>query len=113
LNGTSHALAVLGSDLYVGGYFTTAGGKLSVAFARAYILPLPRLSIYRPGSPQGGITISWQSVDTSGFALEQTAALAPPASWVPSTASVTDDGTNKSATMPATNSSQLFRLRRP
>ena len=28
-------------------------------------------------------------------------------------AGVTDDGTNKSVTIPATNSAQFFRLRRP
>jgi len=45
--------------------------------------------------------------------LEQAGALAAPASWVTNTASITDDGTNKSVTLPARNSSQFFRLRRP
>ena len=35
------ALAVSGSDLYAGGEFTTAGGKVSAYIARAYLLPLP------------------------------------------------------------------------
>jgi len=35
-----------------------------------------------------------------------------PASWVTNTASITDDGTNKSVSLPATNNSQFFRLKR-
>jgi hypothetical protein len=36
-----------------------------------------------------------------------------PAGWVTHSATVTDDGINKSVTLPATNSSHFFRLRRP
>jgi hypothetical protein len=45
--------------------------------------------------------------------LEQAGTLAPPPSWVTNVASITDDGTNKSVTLPATNSAQFFRLHRP
>jgi hypothetical protein len=38
---------------------------------------------------------------------------AAPPSWVTNSATVTDNGTNKSVTLPATNSPQFFRLRRP
>jgi len=107
------ALAVSGSDLYAGGYFTTAGGKVSPYIARAYLPTLPTLSIRRSSIPQGGIMVSWPSADTASFALEQAATLAPPPSWVTNAASSTDDGTNKSVTLPATNSAQFFRLRRP
>ena len=41
-----------------------------------------------------------------------TACLGLTASWV-GCVDVTDDGTNKSVTFPATNSAQFFRLRRP
>src|SRR2546422_535300 len=104
------ALAVSGSDLYAGGYFTTAGGKVSAYIARAYLLPLPTLSVFGSGSD---VMVSWPSVDTAGFALEQADTLAAPATWVTNSASVTDDGTNKSVIIPATNSAQFFRLRRP
>ena len=57
--------------------------------------------------------LSWPTVDTAGFALEQAGLLAAPAGWVTNSATVTDDGTHKSVTLPATNSSQFFRLRRP
>jgi hypothetical protein len=99
--------------LYAGGYFTTAGGKVSPYIARAYLRPLPTLSVLRSGVPQGGMTVSWPSVDTAGFVLEQAGALAAPVGWVSNTASITDDGTNKSVIIPATNNAQFFRLRRP
>ena len=97
----------------LGGGFTTAGGKVSVYIARAYLLTLPTLSIRRSSIPQGGIMVSWPSVDTASFTLEQARALAAPASWVTNAATITDDGNNKSVTLPATNSAQFFRLRRP
>jgi hypothetical protein len=55
--------------------------------------------------------VFWPSDDTAGFRLEQAVTLVAPAGWVTNTASVTDDGTNKSVTLPATNSQQFFRLK--
>lgn len=104
------ALALVGSDLFAGGSFTTAGGRVSPYIARAYLLPFPTLSVLRSGS---GVEVSWPSADTAGFALEQTGTLAAPTSWVPNTASVSDDGTNKSVDLPARDRAQFFRLRRP
>jgi hypothetical protein len=90
--------------------FTTAGGKVSAYIARAYLPALPTLSVLRSSE---NVTVSWPAVDTAGFALEQAGPLAAPAGWVTNSATVTNDGTNKSVTLPATNSSQFFRLRRP
>jgi len=59
------------------------------------------------------VLVSWPSVDTAGFALEQARRLAAPASWVTNTVSVTDGGTNKSVTVPVKKSPQFFRLRKP
>jgi hypothetical protein len=112
-DGEVTALAISGSDLYVGGGFTMAGGKVSQRIARAYLLPLPRLSIRTSNIPQGSVTISWPSPDMAGFSLEQASAPISEGSWISNAASITDDGTNKSAHFPATNSAQLFRLRRP
>src|SRR5437870_2648390 len=83
----------------------TAGGKISAHIAHAYLMPLPTLSVLRSG---GDVMVFWPSVDTVGFALEQAYTLAPLTSWVSNTASITDDGTNKSLTLPATNSAQFF-----
>src|SRR5207249_10086695 len=104
------ALAVSGRDLYAGGGFTTAGGKVSAYIARAYLLTLPALSVLRSGTD---VMVSWPSADTVGFALEQANTLAASASWVTNATSVTDDGTNKAVTVPATNGAQFFRLRGP
>jgi len=109
MNRPVNALVVSGCDLYAGGPFTIAGGKVSAYIARAKLLPCPALSVLRSGTD---LTISWPSADTAGFALQQAAALLP-SSWVKNSASITDDGTNKSVTIPATNGPQFFRLRSP
>src|SRR5262245_12861084 len=83
-----NALAMSGSDLYVGGDFTAAGGKVSAYIARAYLPTLPTLSVLRSTTD---VMVSWPSVDTAGFALEQTGILTAPTSWVPNTSSVSDD----------------------
>jgi hypothetical protein len=109
MNGGVLALALSGSELYAGGYFTTAGGKVSAYVARAYLPTLPTLSVHRSGA---NVMVSWPSVDTSEFNLEQ-ANMPALATWVTNAASITDDGTYKSVTVPATYGSQMFRLRRP
>jgi len=107
---TVSSLAISGNDLYVGGTFTNAGGKACARIARVYLGTLPTLSVARSA---GSVTISWPSAGTDGFALERADLLAPPTSWVSNTASIGDDGTSKSVVIPATNSAQFFRLRRP
>ncbi len=104
------ALAGLGNDLYVGGQFTTAGGKLSPYIARAYLPELPTLSVLCSGA---NVRVGWPSADTAGFALEEADSLAASSSWGASTSSVTNDGTNKSVTLPTTNGMRFFRLRAP
>jgi hypothetical protein len=113
VNGSVSTLAVMGNDLYAGGGFSIAGGKVSEFIARAYLLPLPTLSVSASSIPQGGITVSWPSADTDGFTLQQAGTPSTPASWISTTASITDDGTTRSVALPATNSAQFFRLRRP
>jgi hypothetical protein len=110
MNGYVTALAVAGNDLFVGGNFTTAGGKLSGYIARAYLPTLPDLSLHASGSE---VIVSWPSVNTDEFTLEQTDKLANSPTWVTNGANVTDDGTNKLLSIPATNKAQYFRLRRP
>jgi len=71
---------------------------------------LPSLLLRQSGTD---LMISWPSADTDGFVLEQAATLASPASWVSTSASVADDGSNKLVTLPVTNSPLFFRLRGP
>ncbi len=106
---TVRALTVSGDDLYVGGNFTKAGDKVSTFAARAYLLPLPTLSVL--GS-NANVMVSWPSPDTDDFVLEQAGSV-PPATWVVTAASFNNDGTNKWVHLPATNGAQFFRLRRP
>jgi len=101
---------VSASDLFVGGNFNLAGGKASASVARAYLLDLPALSVVRSGTD---LEISWPSAETAEFALERAGVVSAPASWVPNTTAITDDGVKKSVTVPATNTPQFFRLRRP
>jgi len=92
----------------MGGGFTVAGEKISAYLARAYLQTLPGLSVFRSWNQ---VLVSWPSFDAAGFTLEQSGTLLPCLTWVPNAASVTDDGTNKSVILPATNSAQFFRLR--
>lgn len=110
MNSWVSTLAVSGNDLYAGGSFTEVGGKFSSFIARAYLLPLPALSVFRSGP---NLTISWPSADSNGFVFEQSSTLGPSATWGPGTTSIAVHGTRKSITLPATNSVQFFRLRKP
>ena len=110
MNSGVSALLVSGGDLYAGGSFTIAGGKVSGFVARAHLFSIPALSIVRSGN---AVNVSWPSVDAAGFALKQADNMASSVNWAPITGGITDVGTNKSVTVPATNSQQFFRLQGP
>jgi len=50
-----------------GGDFIAAGGKVSAYVARAYLLPLPILSVI---SSETDLKVSWPSPNTADFTLE-------------------------------------------
>jgi hypothetical protein len=70
-----NALAVSGSDLFAGGFFTTAGGKASAYLAKAIINP-PVLAIEPDGF--GGYFIDFSGVPGSAYRLQRASAVAGP-----------------------------------
>ena len=94
-----------GSDLYAGGWFTTAGGKISACLARAY-LDLPTLSMVRSA---GDVTLSWP-VSFRRFGLQQSPDAANASSWSPANYPLTTNGMTQSATVPISSTNQFFRL---
>jgi hypothetical protein len=105
MDGRVLALAVSGSELYAGGAFTMAGGKVSPYLARAY-LERPYLSILRSGAD---VRLSWPTFYES-FVLQQNPSAANPSSWSPANYPLTTNGAIKSSTIPITPSNQFFRL---
>jgi hypothetical protein len=103
------ALAVLGSDLYAAGEFTTAGGKVSAYAARAYLGPFPSLFIARSESD---IVLSWPT-NAPGFTLQSTTNLNWPILWSDSTNTPVAVGTNFTVTNATSPAAQFFRLKQP
>ena len=79
VDGTVYALAVSVSDLYAGGRFTTAGGKVSAYIAKAIVNP-PVLAIAPDGF--GGFFINFSGVPGSGYRLQRAPTVKGP--WVSS-----------------------------
>jgi len=92
-----------------GGSYALDGGFHSVAVA-VQTPGAPLLSVVRSG---GNLIISWAAADSAGFVVEQSGALAVPASWAASGATVSDNGTTKSMTIPIAPGYRFFRLRKP
>jgi hypothetical protein len=99
------ALAASGNDLYAGGGFTTAGGKVSGYVARA-ILRLPSLTLRQTNSST--VAVSWPS-PSPGFVLQQNTYGLGSVNWSNVTDSILDDGTNKMITQPM-GTNRFFRL---
>ena len=92
-----------------GGNYAVDGGFWSIAVA-VQMSDAPFLTVIRSGS---NVILSWPSAASTGFALEQNATLGNPSSWNLNGASVSDNGTTKSVTIPATAGVHFFRLRKP
>ena len=110
MNDSVEALVVSGNELFAGGRFTTAGGKPAMYVARAYLPELPELSIIETAT---NLMVFWPSPNTAGFSLEEGANVAGQVKWLPMTIPAIDDGTSKTVSLPTTNGTKLFRLRKP
>jgi hypothetical protein len=87
----------------------TTNGRVDMgAYQSGYPPPSTKLSILRSGSD---VILQWPSAGPSDLVLEKSSDLTAPESWTQVVAFVTDDGTNKSTTLPATNAVQFFRRR--
>jgi Immunoglobulin domain len=94
-----------------GNYSLLASNYLGMVVTRqaALVVSAPSFALSVLG-PENKMTISWPSVGTSGLSLEEASSLATPTVWILSAATVSDDGTNKTAAVPVTNSARFFRL---
>jgi hypothetical protein len=87
----------------------TTNGRVDMgAYQSGYPPPSTKLSIFHSGS---NVILQWPSGGPSDVILEKSSDLTAPESWTQVIAYVTDDGTNKFVTIPATNSIQFFRRR--
>ena len=105
MNGGVYALAISGCELYAGGAFTMAGGKISTYSARAF-LEQPALFILRSGATA---TVSWPAFYEQ-FVLQETPDLTNANSWSAANYPLTTNGSTKSAAVPFSPTKQFFRL---
>jgi hypothetical protein len=96
------------ADLMHGSVHTLAGSFWSGTVLASQSGP-PLMSIAL--TPTAAITISWPSAST-GWALQQTSSLST-TNWTDVPTPPTDDGTNKSVTMPRPAVDKFYRLHRP
>ena len=87
----------------------TTNGRVDMgAYQSGYPPPSTKLTIFRAGS---NVVLQWPSAGPADITLEKSSDLTSPESWTPVVAVVSDDGTNKFVTIPATNHFQFFRRR--
>jgi len=113
VNSSVEVLALAGNDLYVGGAFMTAGGKVSPNVAIAHLSnPLSYNQIAARLLGSGNIELSFLGVPGSNYVLEHTFNLSPPVSWLSQTTNPAGPGgllvvTNMAT--PGTNNFWRFR----
>jgi hypothetical protein len=113
VDGTVRALTVLGGDLYVGGEFTKAGGKVSVYIARAVLGDAPGYN-QLTGTPlsEGAMKFSYIGYPATNYALDRAFDLSPPIGWVgQQTNTITVSGVLSFTNTPVPGTNNFWRVR--
>ncbi len=77
MNNSVVALAASGTDLYAGGFFATAGGKVSAYVAKARIGSIAKSLVTTESSP----TIKFSGVTGYEYDVQRTSSLTSPVNW--------------------------------
>jgi len=81
MNNSVQALAINGSDLYAGGWFTTAGGKVSAYLARAYLIAPPGGIADSITAAPGTANLKFYGNPGHQFDVLRATNLVPPIAW--------------------------------
>jgi hypothetical protein len=114
MDNTVWALAASAAgELYAGGDFLTAGGKVSAFTAKANLLSIPpRPSLSIQLTAPNVVAVSWPSPSTD-FVLQQNTNGLSSVNWSNVTATIQNDGTNKTLEVSPTGQSRFYRLFHP
>jgi hypothetical protein len=112
MNNNVNALAVSAGTLYVGGSFTTAGGKVSADVAEA-LLAWPQFQCGPTGNADGSITLNIASLTPSTNRLYAATNPAQPVVWQPIYTNVTGGLWQFTDTNAIGNPARFYRLSTP
>jgi hypothetical protein len=107
------ALALMGSNLYAGGRFTTAGGKVSACVAQAVLGDaLGYNQLVGSITSGGAMQLSYTGDPATKYALERTFNLQPPIGWVgQQTNTMSVSGVLKFTNAPVPSTNNFWRVR--
>jgi hypothetical protein len=107
------ALAISETNLYAGGWFTKAGGKVSPYLARAVLGDAPGYNqLTGEPSPNGAMQFSYIGYPATNYSLDRTFNLAPPVDWVGQQSNpMTVSGVLMFTNNPAPGTNNFWRVR--
>jgi hypothetical protein len=111
--GDVRTLATSGTNLYAGGNFSMAGGKISAHLARAVLGDAPGYNQLAGTLLSGGaMQVSYIGYAATNYALDRAFNLAPPVNWVgQETDSMTISGVLLFTNTPAPGTNNFWRIR--
>jgi hypothetical protein len=112
MNSAVYALAVSGGTLYVGGAFTTAGGKVS-AYAAEAVVSWPEFSSAPVLNADGSFTLNMVTLPQTTNRLYEATNLSPPVSWQPIYTNLTGGLWQFNDTNAGVNPARFYRLSTP